>query len=66
MDLNLDLLQSTEEASMEPGMVVSNEPGFYKDGQFGIRIENLVFVKKWVGCLVSMYHILPCLALFQN
>ncbi len=28
------------------GMILSNEPGFYKKGHFGIRIENLVFVKK--------------------
>ena len=27
------------------GMIVSNEPGFYKEGQFGIRIENLILVK---------------------
>jgi Xaa-Pro aminopeptidase len=27
-----------------PGMVCSNEPGFYKEGAFGIRIENLVVV----------------------
>jgi Xaa-Pro aminopeptidase len=27
-------------------MVVSNEPGYYEEGQFGIRIENLVFVKQ--------------------
>ena len=27
-------------------MVLSNEPGFYKKNNFGIRIENLVFVKK--------------------
>lgn len=27
-----------------PGMVLSNEPGFYKEGQWGIRIENLVIV----------------------
>ena len=26
------------------GMVVSNEPGYYEDGKFGIRIENLVTV----------------------
>ena len=30
---------------MEAGMVVSNEPGYYEDGQFGIRIENLLIVK---------------------
>jgi Xaa-Pro aminopeptidase len=27
-----------------PGMVVSNEPGFYKEGEYGIRIENLMLV----------------------
>ena len=27
-------------------MIVSNEPGYYKNGQFGIRIENLVRVAK--------------------
>ena len=31
---------------IEEGMVLSNEPGFYKKGFFGIRIENLVYVKK--------------------
>ena len=28
------------------GMVLSNEPGFYKKNKFGIRIENLIYVKK--------------------
>ena len=28
------------------GMLTSNEPGYYEEGQFGIRIENLVFTKK--------------------
>ena len=27
-------------------MVVSNEPGYYKKNEFGIRIENLIYVKK--------------------
>ena len=27
-------------------MILSNEPGFYKKGKFGIRIENLLYVKK--------------------
>ena len=45
--------------AFRPGMIVSNEPGFYKAGAFGIRIENLVVVmepdqtnasnKKWYG-----------------
>ncbi|AWF79891.1 aminopeptidase P family protein [Microbulbifer sp. A4B17] len=36
----------TTGVSLQPGMIVSNEPGFYLTGQYGIRIENLVFVKK--------------------
>ena len=31
---------------IKEGMILSNEPGYYKEGKFGIRIENLVFVKK--------------------
>ena len=31
---------------LEEGMVVSNEPGFYRENNFGIRIENLVYIKK--------------------
>ena len=30
----------------EEGMILSNEPGYYKEGKFGIRIENLVYVKR--------------------
>ncbi len=29
-----------------PGMILSNEPGFYKAGEFGIRIENLIVVRR--------------------
>ena len=35
-------------AAMEPlraGMMISNEPGYYKAGEYGIRIENLVLVE---------------------
>ena len=35
----------TEEALL-PGMFLSNEPGYYKTGEFGIRIENLVLVEE--------------------
>jgi len=31
---------------LKEGMIVSNEPGYYEDGEFGIRIENLVHVCK--------------------
>lgn len=41
------------ETILYPGMVLSNEPGFYKEGEFGIRIENMMLVKKskWNGYL---------------
>ena len=31
---------------IKEGMILSNEPGYYKKNKFGIRIENLVYVKK--------------------
>lgn len=30
--------------ALEPGMILSNEPGYYKTGEYGIRIENLMLV----------------------
>jgi Xaa-Pro aminopeptidase len=33
-----------DSAPIEPGMIVSNEPGFYREGEYGIRIENLLLV----------------------
>ena len=35
--------------AMLPGMVTSNEPGFYKEGEYGIRIENLIVVEEVPG-----------------
>ncbi|MEM1146301.1 MAG: aminopeptidase P family protein [Pseudomonadota bacterium] len=32
------------ETPLRPGMIVSNEPGYYKEGAYGIRIENLQYV----------------------
>lgn len=32
--------------ALKPGMIVSNEPGYYKTGDYGIRIENLVIVSQ--------------------
>ena len=32
------------EVPLEPGMILSNEPGYYREGAFGIRIENLIVV----------------------
>ena len=39
----------TEENSvtLKPGMILSNEPGLYRDGKYGIRIENLIIVQPY-------------------
>lgn len=36
--------QAGTEEPLQAGMLLSNEPGYYKPGHFGIRIENLIFV----------------------
>ncbi|MDP2086371.1 MAG: aminopeptidase P family protein [Gemmobacter sp.] len=38
-------LSRLSEVPLEPGMILSNEPGYYREGAFGIRIENLVVVQ---------------------
>src|SRR5258707_11175686 len=35
--------------ALKPGMILSNEPGYYKTGAYGIRIENLVLVVRAAG-----------------
>ena len=39
-------LSKVSEVALHPGMILSNEPGYYRDGAFGIRIENLLVVQK--------------------
>ncbi|CAE6458159.1 unnamed protein product [Rhizoctonia solani] len=34
------------DTKLKEGMVLSNEPGYYADGKFGIRLESIVFVRK--------------------
>jgi Xaa-Pro aminopeptidase len=39
-------LSRATDVPLEEGMVLSNEPGYYREGAFGIRIENLVLVQR--------------------
>ncbi|QDC09257.1 aminopeptidase P family protein [Oceanicola sp. D3] len=39
-------LSRVSEVPLEPGMILSNEPGYYREGEWGIRIENLVAVEE--------------------
>lgn len=38
-------LSRVSHVPLKPGMILSNEPGYYREGAFGIRIENLVVVE---------------------
>tara|TARA_B100000401_G_C52811198_1_gene723861 strand:- start:2013 stop:3692 length:1680 start_codon:yes stop_codon:yes gene_type:complete len=39
-------ISKNNHVKLQEGMILSNEPGFYKENYFGIRIENLVYIKK--------------------
>ncbi len=51
--------KSGHAVALQPGMILSNEPGYYKSGEYGIRLENLVVVipatlngdngREWLG-----------------
>lgn len=41
---NIGTRAPAQAAPLEPGNILSNEPGFYVDGAYGIRIENLILV----------------------
>ncbi len=38
-------ISRASDVALKPGMIISNEPGYYREGHFGIRIENLVVVQ---------------------
>ncbi|MEM9582724.1 MAG: aminopeptidase P family protein [Pseudomonadota bacterium] len=38
-------LSRVSEVALKPGMILSNEPGYYREDAFGIRIENLIVVE---------------------
>ncbi|HBU96573.1 M24 family metallopeptidase, partial [Thalassospira lucentensis] len=41
--------KAANKIALKPGMILSNEPGFYKEGEYGIRIENLIAVTEIDG-----------------
>ncbi|MHA7871655.1 MAG: aminopeptidase P family protein [Hyphococcus sp.] len=38
------IAKAANDQALQPGMILSDEPGYYKEGEFGIRIENLIVV----------------------
>jgi Xaa-Pro aminopeptidase len=39
-------INKSDRTPLEPGMILSNEPGYYRQGHYGIRIENLLMVEE--------------------
>jgi Xaa-Pro aminopeptidase len=39
-------LSRVSHVKLQPGMILSNEPGYYREGAFGIRLENLIVVRE--------------------
>lgn len=39
-------LSRVSDIPLRPGMILSNEPGYYREGAFGIRIENLIVIRE--------------------
>lgn len=39
-------ISSRATVPLEPGMIISNEPGYYREGAYGIRLENLILVSE--------------------
>ena len=39
-------ISKKNQVKLKEGMIISNEPGYYENGKFGIRIENLIRIKK--------------------
>ena len=48
-------LSRVSHVPLEPGMILSNEPGYYREGAFGIRLENLVVVQSADGGTSSTF-----------
>ena len=45
-------ISRNNKTNFQLGMIVSNEPGYYEKDKFGIRIENLIYVKKYKSKIV--------------
>ena len=46
--------------ALQPGMILSNEPGYYKEGEYGIRIENLVTVVESIDTGFLEFETMTC------
>lgn len=70
---NEQIYLALNNSPLKAGMTISNEPGYYADGRFGIRIESIVLVREVntphnfgdKGYL-GFEHVTMCAAIFSN
>ncbi len=58
--------KSGRDAALQTGMVLSNEPGYYLTGEYGIRIENLVIVRESARAGFLEFETLTCAPFDRN
>lgn len=51
-------------ATLEPGMITSNEPGLYLEGRYGIRCENLIVTEEWKETEFGRFYRFETMTLF--
>ena len=44
---------------LQEGMIITNEPGYYEEGQFGIRIENIMLIEKFKNSKEQLLSMRP-------
>ncbi len=50
--------------ALEPGMITSNEPGLYLEGEYGIRLENLIVTRPWQTTEFGEFYDFETITLF--
>ncbi|MDE7160427.1 MAG: aminopeptidase P family protein [Muribaculaceae bacterium] len=51
-------------ATLQPGMITSNEPGLYLEGRYGIRCENLIVTEEWKTTEFGRFYHFETMTLF--
>ena len=46
MNIQLSVGYTADQKPLQPGMLVSDEPGLYREGRFGVRLESILMVKE--------------------
>jgi Xaa-Pro aminopeptidase len=51
------IAKTVNDVDLAPGMTITNEPGFYKEGEYGIRIENLCEIREGADGFLELHDL---------